>query len=94
VAGFDPASPRGHDAELHLAVEHFGPMAVAVDGDGRTCRDGAAGEGAIEIQVRRRTVDLDERPGLDGGLEQPLVIELVTGSIGNEAIGGMRHHRR
>ena len=68
-------------------------MAVAVDGDGRACRDGAAGEGAIEIQVRRRTVDLDERLRLDGRLEQPLVVELVAGSIGNEAIGGMRHHR-
>ena len=64
--------------KLHLPVEHLGAMTVAVDGDGRAGGDGAAREGAIEIQMRRRAVDLDDGSGFDGSLEQPVVVELVA----------------
>jgi hypothetical protein len=87
VTRFDPAPPRRHDAELHLPVEHLGAMAIAVDGHFRASGDRAPRERAVKVQVRRCAVDFDERLRLDGGFEEPVVIELVGRPVGNESVG-------
>ena len=91
--GFDPAAPRGHDAELHLAFEHLGPMAVAVDGDVAPAAMARRASAPSRSRCGRRAVDFDERPRLDGRCEQPIVVELVAGSVRNQAIGRMRDQR-
>ena len=70
VPRLDPAAPRGDDAELHLPAEHLGAVAVAVDRHGGAGGNGAARERAVQVEVRRRAVDFDDRAGLDGGREQ------------------------
>ena len=52
-----------------------------------------ARERAVEIEMGRCAVDLDEGLRFDGGLEQAVVIELVARAIRNKAIGWMRDHR-
>ena len=64
VARLDPAAPRRDDAELHLAPEHLGAVTVAVDADGGAGGDRPPRERAVEIEVRRRAVDLDARSGV------------------------------
>jgi hypothetical protein len=80
VARLDPAAPGGHDAEAHLTLEHVGAVAIAVDGNLHARRDRAARERPVEIEMGRRSVDLEDcvRRGRD--LEQPVVIEVVAGS--------------
>ena len=64
------AAPGRADAHAHLAAEAFGEVAVAVHADGGAGGDGPPGEVTVEIQVARRAVDFDRRPGIRGGLEQ------------------------
>src|SRR5262245_6941491 len=71
VPRFDPAAAGGGDAEQHLPLQHFRAVAVAVDDQFCAGGDGAAGERAVEIEVRRRAVHFDEGCGLDGELEAP-----------------------
>src|SRR5262245_14496150 len=93
VPRFDPAAARRHDAELHLEIEQLRAMAVAVNGDFDASGYCAARQGAVEIEMRRRAVDLDDGVRLGGDLEQPIVVEIVAGAVRYEAIGRMGDHR-
>ena len=94
VAALDPAAPRRRDAELHLKIEQLGAVAVAVDRHRGAGGDRPPRERAVEIEVRRRPVDLDDRAGLDRHLEERVVVEIVAGLVRHEPVGRMRDQRR
>src|SRR5947207_11627359 len=89
----DPSSPRCHDAQLHLRTEQVRPMRVAVDRDGDARRNRAPRQRAVHVEMRRRPVHLEEGSGFNGGLEQPIVIEIVSLLMRNHAVGRMRNER-
>ena len=68
-------------------------MAVAVDRQHGAGGDGSPRQGAVEIEVGRRPVDLDDRARLDRHLEERVVIEIVTGLVRHETVGRMRDQR-
>ena len=41
--------------------------------------------------MARRAVDLEDGAGLDGGREQPRLVERIPVAVGHQAIGRMRH---
>ena len=65
-------------------------MAVAVDDDGGAGGDGATRERPVEIEVRRRAVDFDDRARLGCGREDPVVVEVVAAPVRDEPVGRMR----
>src|SRR5215471_12982159 len=79
VARLHQSTPRHDEAQRHLSVEPLGAVTITVDRDHRSSGDGAARELAVEVQVRRGSVDFHDGPGLDGHPEQPIVVQLVTG---------------
>ena len=81
VARLDPPAPRRDEAEVHLAAEHLGAMAVAADDDGGAGGDRAPRQRAVEVEMRRRPVDLQRGPGLDREREQPIVVERVAAPV-------------
>src|SRR5690348_7444304 len=66
VTRFDPAASSRADAEAHLACEPFGPMAVAVDGDGHAGRRCPARDRAVHVEMSGCAVDLHRGAGLVG----------------------------
>ena len=75
VARLDPAAPRGADADPHLPVEQPRPVAVAVDRQRHARRDRRARVLAVEVEMRRRAVDLERRAGLGSGREDCLEVQ-------------------
>ncbi len=55
--------------------------------------DRAARERAVQVEVRRRAVDLDDRAGLDGHREQPVVVEIVARPVRHQPVGRVRDER-
>ena len=67
-------------------------MRVAVDGQHRAAGRGAAGQGAVQIQVVRGTVHFDGRAAAGRRLEQPIEVEVVSRVAAGRPVGGMGDH--
>src|SRR5262245_36759913 len=79
VFGLNPATTCRANAEPHLARQPFGPVAVAVDGDGDTSCRGTARDRAIHVQMSGRTVDFHRRSGFRRCLKQRAKVQIEAG---------------
>jgi hypothetical protein len=82
-----------HQDACHLPREHLGAVTVAVDADRRAGADRLARERAVQVEMRRRAVDFDDRTAFCGCREQTEIVEVVSAAVRQLTIGGMRDHR-
>ena len=84
---FHPAAPGRADTERHLPLKRAGAVAVAVNREGDTGRDGATRMVPVEVEVGRRAVHFQRGAGLDRGSIDRVEIERISRSPADEPVG-------